>query len=220
MEFSNICEKQNKISALENNHISIIFIRIFIIGIDTMERLKIDIIEAALDEFNEKGIKFTMDSIAKRLGISKKTIYTVFKDKHDLMEQTVEYGFAAIKESEQKLYQDNSIELTEKIKKILIVMPDRFRTIDFTKVYTLRENYEDIFNKIIEHVNTGWDITIELMNEAVDKGVYRPFNIEVFKGLFEAGIMKFLGDDILSKTGTAYGEALKDMVDIMINGIV
>ena len=33
---------------------STFFIRIFIIGIDTMERLKIDIIEAALDEFNEK----------------------------------------------------------------------------------------------------------------------------------------------------------------------
>lgn len=72
MEFSNVCEEQNKISDLENNHISIIFIRIFIIGINTMERLKIDIIEAALDEFNEKGIKFTMESIAKRLGISKR----------------------------------------------------------------------------------------------------------------------------------------------------
>ena len=31
---------------------ALFFTRIFIIGVDTMERLKIDIIEAALDEFN------------------------------------------------------------------------------------------------------------------------------------------------------------------------
>ena len=61
MEFSNVCEKQNKISALENNHISIIFIRIFIIGIDTMERLKIDIIEAAL--ITESNIRILSDTM-------------------------------------------------------------------------------------------------------------------------------------------------------------
>ena len=42
--------------------------------------LELQILDAAIEAFNEKGVKFTMDDIAKALGISKKTIYTVYKD--------------------------------------------------------------------------------------------------------------------------------------------
>ena len=36
------------------------------------------IIDAAIEEFTQNGLKFTMSDLAKKLGISKKTIYTVF----------------------------------------------------------------------------------------------------------------------------------------------
>ncbi len=35
--------------------------------------------QGTLQAFNQKGLKFTMDDIAKILGISKKTIYTLQK---------------------------------------------------------------------------------------------------------------------------------------------
>ena len=37
------------------------------------------IIDAAIAEFTQSGLKFTMSDLAKDLGISKKTIYTVFE---------------------------------------------------------------------------------------------------------------------------------------------
>ena len=43
------------------------------------------IINAAIDEFVDKGLKFTMDDVAKRLYMSKKTLYTVFKDKEEML---------------------------------------------------------------------------------------------------------------------------------------
>ena len=39
------------------------------------------ILEAAIVVFNQKGMKFTMDDLARQLEISKKTIYTVFLNK-------------------------------------------------------------------------------------------------------------------------------------------
>ena len=36
------------------------------------------VLEAAIKAFNQKGLKFTMDDIAKELSMSKKTIYTIF----------------------------------------------------------------------------------------------------------------------------------------------
>ncbi len=46
--------------------------------------LKEKILEGTIKVFNQKGLKFTMDDLASELGMSKKTIYTVFKDKDSL----------------------------------------------------------------------------------------------------------------------------------------
>ena len=43
------------------------------------------IIEGALHIVEKQGVKFTMDELASELGMSKKTIYTVFRDKNELL---------------------------------------------------------------------------------------------------------------------------------------
>ena len=48
---------------------------------------KTKILEATIKVFNKKGLKFTMDDIASELSMSKKTIYTVFKDKETMFYQ-------------------------------------------------------------------------------------------------------------------------------------
>lgn len=48
---------------------------------DTTEGLQKNILDATLRVFDQKGLKFTMDDLAKELSISKKTIYTVYDDK-------------------------------------------------------------------------------------------------------------------------------------------
>ena len=50
---------------------------------DGME-LKEKILETTIKVFNKKGVKLTMDDIANELSMSKKTIYTVFKDKEEM----------------------------------------------------------------------------------------------------------------------------------------
>ena len=70
------------------------------------KNLKGNILEATIKAFQKKGLKFTMDDLASLLGISKKTIYTVFPDKNSLVLEMVDYCFSSIKESEQKVLQD------------------------------------------------------------------------------------------------------------------
>ena len=55
--------------------------------------LKESILRGTIQVFNKKGLKFTMDDIARELSISKKTIYTVFTDKGALVLQMVDYIF-------------------------------------------------------------------------------------------------------------------------------
>ena len=101
--------------------------------------LKERILEAVIVVFNEKGIKFTMDDVAKQLEISKKTIYTVFQNKEALLYEMVDYAFDSIKESERAIMEDSSLSLIEKIRRILVVLPAGYREVDFSQLYLLKE---------------------------------------------------------------------------------
>ena len=82
------------------------------------------ILQATIQAFNQKGLKFTMDDIASILAMSKKTIYTIFKDKNTLFMEMVDYLFDTIKESESEIIEDNTLSTIEKIRRILGVMPE------------------------------------------------------------------------------------------------
>ena len=90
-----------------------------------------------------KGLKFTMDNLAKELSISKKTIYTVYDDKEALFLAMVDYIFDSIKESEQMILTDPSLSVVEKLHRILGVLPEGYQNIDLRKLYSLRDKYPE-----------------------------------------------------------------------------
>ena len=108
------------------------------------KELKENIMQGTLQAFNQKGLKFTMDDIAKILGISKKTIYQVFRDKEALFLETVDYLFDRIKDSEQKIVENQEMDTLQKIHTILGVMPECYQDVDFRQLYQLKEKYPEI----------------------------------------------------------------------------
>lgn len=187
-------------------------------GIELMD-LKEMIMEATLDEFNEKSLKFTMDDIAKRLQISKKTIYTIFQDKENLFLETVDYYFADIKKEERKIYHREDMDITEKIKKILIVLPQRQKNIDWRQVYVMKEKFPRIYEKIEKRIETQWDLTIELLEKAIKMDRIKPISIPVFKIMVQSSIEGFIRNGELIESGISYEDALNEMVNILMDGI-
>ena len=99
------------------------------------------ILEATIKVFNRKGLKFTMDDIASELSMSKKTIYTVFRDKESMFFAMVDYCFDKIKESENEILSDDSLSTVEKIRGVLAVLPSGYKDVDFRQLYTLKDKY-------------------------------------------------------------------------------
>ena len=109
------------------------------------------ILQATIQAFNQKGLKFTMDDIASILAMSKKTIYTIFKDKNTLFMEMVDYLFDTIKESESEIIEDNTLSTIEKIRRILGVMPESYKDIDLRQLYMLKGKFpiEQFFQRDI-----------------------------------------------------------------------
>lgn len=184
-----------------------------------MEAQRVKILEGAIKAFNEKGLKFTMDDLAKVLGMSKKTIYKIYDDKEDMFLAMVDYCFDKIKESEQAIINDDSLPTIEKISRILGVLPESYMEIDFRQLFTLKEKYPNTYKHVEERLESGWEGTIALINQGIEEGVVRPINVSLFKTMLEATIEQFFQRDILIANGISYTQALEDVVGIMVKGI-
>ena len=181
--------------------------------------LKERILEAVIEEFNEKGIKFTMDDVARRLGISKRTLYSVIREKETLFIEAVDYVFAGIKQAEQEILEDVSLDTMEKIKRTLIAMPQKYQTIDFGKMSEAKEKYPQIYKKIEDRLETGWEGVCQLLEQAMTEGCIRPISIPVFQAMFTGTIEYYLSRSVLADSQIGYEEALEQMLDILIYGV-
>lgn len=180
---------------------------------------KEEILKATLQVFNDKGLKFTMDDIAERMKISKKTLYKVFDDKEALFLAMVDYMFDTIKESERKVVEDENLSTAEKIHKVLGVLPEGYKDVDLRQLYLLKEKYPKIYKQVELRLETGWETTIELIEQGMAEGCIQQIRIPILKMMLEASVEQFFQRDILVQNKVSYQDALDEVVNILMEGI-
>lgn len=181
--------------------------------------LRDKILEGAVTVYRKKGLKFTMDDLAKEIRISKKTIYTVFRDKKHLVYDLVNYVFDQIKESEAAIVNDDSLDSTEKLRRILSVMPESFSGVDFPSLYDYKDKYPKAYKAVRDRLESGWDMTLTIVKEGIADGSFRDVDLHLFQLVYEASVERFLSTEELNKYGIHYGEALDALSELLINGI-
>lgn len=180
---------------------------------------KEEILKATLQVFNDKGLKFTMDDIAERMKISKKTLYKVFDDKEALFLTMVDYMFDTIKESERAVVGNEELSTVDKIHKILGVLPEGYKDVDLRQLYLLKEKYPKIYKQVELRLETGWETTIELIEQGIAEGCIQPIRIPILKMMLEASVEQFFQRDILVQNKISYQDALDEVVNILMEGI-
>ena len=176
---------------------------------DTTDALQKNILDATLRVFDRKGLKFTMDDLAKELSISKEALFLAM----------VDYIFDSIKESEQMILTDPALGTIEKLHRILGVLPEGYQNIDLRKLYSLRDKYPKIYHKVELRLETGWEPTIQLIETGMAEGSIRPVPICLVKMMLEASIEQFFQRDILAQNRLTYVDALNEVVTILMYGI-
>ncbi len=177
------------------------------------------ILEAVLQLFQKQGLKFTMDDVASSVGMSKKTIYQLFHDKEQLLYNMVDFCFLSIKQSEQDVLQSD-LSIPDKIRAILGAMPERYLDIDFRQLYVLKDRYPKIYRHVEERLENDWEPTIQLLQQGMEEGCVRSFNIFIFKLMLESAISQFFQKNVLLEHNLTYTEGLQEVVSILVDGIL
>ena len=134
-----------------------------------------------MEMFTRSGIRLvTMDQIASNAGISKRTIYELFKDKNDLLEQCIK----EISESHQIDLQqilDKSENVIEALFKIGQHAEKKRTSINPLFFEDLDKLYPEIKEKLTKSTRTDKDsITFKILKTGIQEDIFRKeINIEV-----------------------------------------
>jgi len=178
------------------------------------------ILSKTIEIFNDKGFKLTMDDVAKGCKISKKTIYSVFKDKDEMFLSMVDYVFGDIKRAEEQILKDETLPLKYQIKCLMSAMPEAYRDIDLTKLNELKDKFPQVYEKVQFKLETGWEPTIRLLKKGQDEGLIRKdIDLSLVKLMMESTLEKFFQTDYLIEEKLSYQEGLDQVVEILLEGI-
>lgn len=173
------------------------------------------VIDAATEQFQREGLKFTMQGVADSLHISKKTIYTVYRSKESLLLAMVDTLFEDIHRTKQVLM-EAPYPIEDRIRLVMIALPEQYQTLDFRLLNAVDEKYPAVGKRVREHLETNWEPTIALLEEGIAQGKIRPVLVPVLRQMITASIESFLSD---SQGEISYADTLDAMIDIIMNGI-
>ena len=182
--------------------------------------LRVRILDEASRQFNKKGIKFTMDDLAQSLGMSKKTIYTVFEDKRSIMTETIDRFFDDALIEEEMILNDDRLTIVEQLKAIIGNVPERYTQNDITQLYVLKEKYPSVYRHWQRCRENYWEGVGLLVNRGIEQGEIRPVSLPILKTMFQSTIEQFFQDDVLVKNHISYRKALYEVATILVDGIV
>lgn len=183
------------------------------------DELRVRILDEAAKLFNRKGIKFTMDDLARSLGMSKKTIYTVFEDKRSIMTETIDRFFDDALLAEEAILNDTSLSIPEQLRAIIGSVPERYTQNDLTQLYVLKEKYPSVYRHWQRCRENYWQGVAILLDRGIEQGEIKDISLPILKTMFQSTIEQFFQDDVLVKNRIPYREALSQVAGILIDGI-
>ncbi|QGS17922.1 MULTISPECIES: TetR/AcrR family transcriptional regulator [Capnocytophaga] len=150
--------------------------------------MKEEIVKRALNDFMQYGFKtFTIDDLASKMGISKKTLYEHFPSKNDLVEAVLDYALdMSCKDVEAFVQGDGSVienvyRNQKKVKEIFNINSDR-------PIWELQKYYSKTYERMeIEFAKSDARFIDKLLEKGWKEGLFREdINVNFYKTFYSS----------------------------------
>ena len=185
-----------------------------------MDRVRQKCIDCAIQLCSSQGLDFTMSQLAAQLGMSKKTLYVLFDSKEALLLAVVDTMFDAVKADEAKILARQDLSLADKVRQLVVVLPDSYKNLDWSRLQGVEEKYPAVYGRIRQRLESEWEPTLELLRQGMEQGELRPFQPGLLRAVVEGAMEHFLSSDALQREGIGYVQALDGMMDLLMEGIL
>ncbi|WP_346353363.1 TetR/AcrR family transcriptional regulator [Azotosporobacter soli] len=179
------------------------------------------ILMGAFDEINSRGVKFTMSNLAKRLNLSKTSLYEHFSSKNELVHNIILAALEDIQKQEDQIYNDTEMSVPEKIEALIKIAPKLFGSISNYSIYDdLRYYYPDEWHYAEEFREKQQGRLVDFIIQNTENQTLRLVNIKVLKQILARVADDLFSFRFLSENNITNADALSAMADIIVYGLL
>ena len=182
--------------------------------------LKERIIENASDLFLQKGVKsMTMSDIANELGVSKRTLYEVFRDKEDLLENCIWSHLAKVDKAIRTLA-ENSEDVIDTVMRAYGRYLNETKTINRSVIHDLKKYHSVLYKKVAQKQKENMSLFLPLFEKGIRQGLIRDdINFEIILWLVRSQFRSLMNDDYFPTDKYSVNEFIQVIILNFIRGI-
>ncbi|MFP4497648.1 MAG: TetR/AcrR family transcriptional regulator [Vulcanimicrobiota bacterium] len=187
-----------------------------------MEKLKTKqrILSLASRAFFKVGFRaMTMDKLAENAGISKKTIYKYFSGKSHLVRETISMIIDSVFE-EQDNYLNRATDPVEQFIYFFIPLFQLWARLGHNQVNEIAGQFPEAFEVIDNRRRKRIPILVNIYEEGVKKGYFRPVNCKLLYSFIQDSVLNFLTPGKLASLGVSPTETIEMLLHIFLFGLV
>lgn len=181
--------------------------------------MKTRIINAFIEETKMSGIKFTMDELVKRLGISKRTLYENFSSKEEILNTIIQLTVNEFDEQTAHIINNANLTLVEKIRQTIVVVPKYNDFYDLRILAQLQRYYPEQWELVNKEFNE-WDDLKKLLEEGIQTNLIVNINVDLLMKLIIDAMNLTLDQEFFFKNNISAENALDSIVRILLHGII
>lgn len=176
-------------------------------------------LERITDLFLKYGIKsLSMDDIARELGISKKTLYQHFSNKHDLVAQTIDFNLQSQNRKMQPSKLDDDMNAIDVLLKVSRVIAENQKNFNPAVNFDLEKYYPESWQKVVDYQRKHvYQKICQNMRQGIQAGLYRDdLNVDVIASIY---VYRVGNLEVLDDVDVPFYEAMRDIFEYHIRGI-
>lgn len=181
--------------------------------------MKNRILTAAAHEMNRRGIKFTIDAVAARVGISKKTLYQYYASKDALITAITDAVIADIARQRTAILA-SELPLHQKIISLLTIQSETIGPIKNLVIDDFRRLKPQEWQKVEEFRREHVEFLAQLMADGQQTGHVRPVDSRVAAKMLYGAVTELLDNRFLQESNLTFQQAMANVTDIFLYGIL
>lgn len=181
-----------------------------------------NILEGAKNLFMQFGLKsITMDDIARKVGVSKKTIYQFFNDKNSIVFKSVHEHFSEHRKEIETVL-NSSRDAIESMYRISKCMKIQVEAINPTVLYDLQRYFPKAYKRFLEFKNTFMKQKMtNIVEDGIESGYFRKeINPEILIIQRIEQVQLAFNNEIFPRDKFDFKEIHEQLFDHFIHGIL
>lgn len=178
---------------------------------------------AARDLFYIHGFsRVTMEEIANKLGMSKKTIYKFFESKDEIVQDVVRKTLTEVDTACKELMLQSNVNFVDKLKQMMTTVGMQYSRMGRPLIEDLQRNSPAAWKMISDYRTEKIQRDFgTLLKEGIDKGVFRnDIDRELVLLIYTHSIQDIINPEILSRIPFTAAQVFDAIIKVIFEGIL